>query len=83
MRSVPHSQRLLEGMLQADIVGFHTFGYSRYFLSCCTRMLGLETVSETPPTDKHAPPNWQKGPAQLAKRPRPTDKHAPPPARPL
>lgn len=25
--------------------GFHTFDYARHFLSCCTRMLGLEHVT--------------------------------------
>lgn len=26
----------------ADLIGFHTFDYARHFLSCCSRMLGLE-----------------------------------------
>ena len=26
-------------------VGFHTFDYARHFLSCCSRMLGLEHVT--------------------------------------
>ena len=25
--------------------GFHTFDYARHFLSCCSRMLGLEHVT--------------------------------------
>lgn len=28
--------------LLADLIGFHTFDYARHFLSCCSRMLGLE-----------------------------------------
>lgn len=26
----------------ADLIGFHTFDYARHFLSCCSRLLGLE-----------------------------------------
>lgn len=29
-------------MRHADLIGFHTFDYARHFLSCCSRMLGLE-----------------------------------------
>ena len=29
-------------MRAADLIGFHTFDYARHFLSCCSRMLGLE-----------------------------------------
>ena len=25
--------------------GFHTFDYARHFLSCCSRMLGLEHIA--------------------------------------
>ena len=32
---------ILRGLLNADVVGFHTFDYARHFLSCCTRLLGL------------------------------------------
>ena len=33
---------MLRSLLNADVVGFHTFDYARHFLSCCSRMLGLE-----------------------------------------
>jgi trehalose 6-phosphate synthase/phosphatase len=33
---------LLNGMLGADLVGFHTHDYSQYFLRCVLRILGLE-----------------------------------------
>jgi hypothetical protein len=26
--------------------GFHTFDYARHFLSCCSRMLGVEHVTQ-------------------------------------
>ncbi len=33
---------LLEGLLGADLVGFHTHDYTRYFLKCVHRILGPE-----------------------------------------
>ena len=33
---------LLEGLLGADLVGFHTHDYTRYFLKCVHRILGHE-----------------------------------------
>lgn len=32
---------LLEGMLKADVIGFHTYSYSQYFLNSVLRILGL------------------------------------------
>lgn len=34
--------RLLEGLLSANLVGFHTYDYMRHFLSCVQRFLGHE-----------------------------------------
>jgi trehalose 6-phosphate synthase/phosphatase len=34
--------RLLEGMLGADLIGFHTHDYTQYFLHCILRDLGRE-----------------------------------------
>jgi trehalose 6-phosphate synthase/phosphatase len=42
-RCHPHRYELLEGLLGADLVGFHTYGYMRHFKSSVTRLLGLET----------------------------------------
>jgi trehalose 6-phosphate synthase/phosphatase len=33
---------ILEGLLGADLVGFHTHDYTQYFLRCVLRMLGYE-----------------------------------------
>ena len=33
---------LLEGLLGADLVGFHTYDYMQYFLRCILRILGYE-----------------------------------------
>ncbi|KAI3680818.1 hypothetical protein L6452_35594 [Arctium lappa] len=41
-RCIPMRTEILKGLLNSDIIGFHTFDYSRHFLSCCSRMLGLE-----------------------------------------
>mmetsp|Transcript_23901 Transcript_23901/g.28921 ORF Transcript_23901/g.28921 Transcript_23901/m.28921 type:complete len:851 (-) Transcript_23901:232-2784(-) len=45
-RAFPMRAELLRGLLNADLVGFHTFDYARHFLSCCSRMLGLEFESK-------------------------------------
>jgi len=44
-RTFPRREEVLRSMLNADLVGFHTFDYARHFLSCCSRMLGLEHVN--------------------------------------
>lgn len=40
---LPVRKAVLTGMLNCDLVGFHTYDYARHFLSSCTRMLGVET----------------------------------------
>lgn len=40
-RTFPNRDLVLRGLLNADVVGFHTFDYARHFLSCTTRLLGL------------------------------------------
>ena len=42
-RCHPNRLDLLEGILGADLVGFHTFGYLRHFRSSILRLLELET----------------------------------------
>ena len=39
----PRSRELAEGMLGADLIGFHTFGYMRHFRSAVLRLLGIES----------------------------------------
>lgn len=36
-------KEILEGMLGADLLGFHTYDYARHFLSTCQRVLDLRT----------------------------------------
>ena len=41
-RTFPWREELLEGMLGADLLGFHTYDYERHFLSSIKRILRLE-----------------------------------------
>lgn len=41
-RILPVRNKVLQGVLAADLIGFHTYDYARHFLSVCTRILGLE-----------------------------------------
>ncbi len=42
-RIFPWRKSLLWGLLGADLIGFHTLGYMRHFLSSLTHVLGLDT----------------------------------------
>jgi trehalose 6-phosphate synthase/phosphatase len=39
-RTLPHREAILEGLLAADLVGFHTAAYMRHFASAVQRILG-------------------------------------------
>ncbi|NJB37976.1 bifunctional alpha,alpha-trehalose-phosphate synthase (UDP-forming)/trehalose-phosphatase [Croceivirga sp. JEA036] len=41
-RTLPWREEVLEGLLGADLIGFHTYDYERHFLSSVRRLLGLE-----------------------------------------
>ncbi len=43
-RYLPWREDILQGMLGADLIGFHTYDYTRHFLSCVLRILGKEQV---------------------------------------
>nr|XP_016478522.1 PREDICTED: probable alpha,alpha-trehalose-phosphate synthase [UDP-forming] 9 [Nicotiana tabacum]XP_016478523.1 PREDICTED: probable alpha,alpha-trehalose-phosphate synthase [UDP-forming] 9 [Nicotiana tabacum]XP_016478524.1 PREDICTED: probable alpha,alpha-trehalose-phosphate synthase [UDP-forming] 9 [Nicotiana tabacum]XP_016478525.1 PREDICTED: probable alpha,alpha-trehalose-phosphate synthase [UDP-forming] 9 [Nicotiana tabacum]XP_016478526.1 PREDICTED: probable alpha,alpha-trehalose-phosphate len=45
-RTLPVRDEILKGLLNCDLIGFHTFDYARHFLSCCSRMLGLDYESK-------------------------------------
>ena len=40
-RCLPRRKDILEGMLGSSLIGFQSYGYSRHFSSCCTRILGF------------------------------------------
>ncbi|CAA6665653.1 unnamed protein product [Spirodela intermedia] len=44
-RALPVREEILKALLNSDLIGFHTFDYARHFLSCCSRLLGLEYQS--------------------------------------
>jgi len=39
-RLLPERKEILEGLLGADLIGFHIYDYARHFLSSCLRLLG-------------------------------------------
>ena len=41
-RYLPWREEILQGMLGADLIGFHTYDYTRHFLSCVLRILGID-----------------------------------------
>ncbi|KAI6698171.1 hypothetical protein NL676_018290 [Syzygium grande] len=45
-RTIPVRDKILKALLNCDLIGFYTFDYARHFLSCCSRMLGLDYESK-------------------------------------
>lgn len=41
-RILPWRKEILEGMLGADLIGFHTYNYQRHFFSSVRRLLGFD-----------------------------------------
>lgn len=46
-RLVPERRALLEGLLGADLLGFHIYDYARYFVNSCVRVLGVTSHQST------------------------------------
>ena len=42
-RALPVQSQILRGLLQGDLIGFHTYDHVRHFLGACARLLGMET----------------------------------------
>src|SRR3546814_12165745 len=42
-RALPQRKEILEGLLGADLIGFHIYDYARHFLSSCLRLLGVSS----------------------------------------
>ena len=53
IRVLPWRMELLRGMLGADLIGFHTFGYMRHFLSAVSQQLGLPNQNGQIETPSH------------------------------
>lgn len=45
-RTLPSRRLLVEGMLGADLVGFHTASYAEHFTEAATRLLGLAELGD-------------------------------------
>ncbi|BGP26713.1 alpha,alpha-trehalose-phosphate synthase, glycosyltransferase family 20 protein [Rhodotorula toruloides] len=41
-RTLPVRREILLGILNCDLIGFHTYDYARHFISSCSRLLGLK-----------------------------------------
>ncbi|MGQ1785135.1 MULTISPECIES: bifunctional alpha,alpha-trehalose-phosphate synthase (UDP-forming)/trehalose-phosphatase [unclassified Saccharicrinis] len=41
-RILPWRREIVQGMLGADLIGFHTYDYERHFFSCVRRLFGYE-----------------------------------------
>lgn len=41
-RNMPWREEILQGMLGADLIGFHTYDYERHFISSVRRLLGYD-----------------------------------------
>jgi trehalose 6-phosphate synthase/phosphatase len=52
-RCHPCRRELVAGMLGADLVGFHTFGYLRHFCDSVQRLLGIEAELTHIRSDRH------------------------------
>ncbi|KAG8529322.1 uncharacterized protein KY384_005958 [Bacidia gigantensis] len=46
-RILPVRSEILNSVLHADLIGFHTCDYSRHFLSACSNILGASTTTRT------------------------------------
>jgi trehalose 6-phosphate synthase/phosphatase len=44
-RLLPWRHELLNGLLGADLIGFHTYDYARHFISSVRRLLGIEDTA--------------------------------------
>ncbi|WP_216679824.1 bifunctional alpha,alpha-trehalose-phosphate synthase (UDP-forming)/trehalose-phosphatase [Hymenobacter siberiensis] len=53
IRVLPWRTELLRGILGADLIGFHTFGYMRHFLSAVSQQLGLPNQNGQIETPSH------------------------------
>ncbi len=53
-RVLPHRERVLRGLLGADLIGFHTHDYQRHFSDSLLSVLGLETEVDRLEVEGHS-----------------------------
>jgi trehalose-6-phosphate synthase len=46
-RCLPQRTLVLEALLDSDLIGFQTYGFTRHFISACARLLHLDTLFMT------------------------------------
>ncbi len=47
LRGIPWRDELLEGLLGADLISFHTYNDTQHFLNACTHILGRSTTNNS------------------------------------
>ena len=52
LRILPWRREIVEGVLGADLIGFHTFDYERHFMSSVRRLLGYDNILNTVKLDE-------------------------------
>ena len=52
LRILPWRREILEGIIGADLIGFHTYDYARHFISSVKRLLGHEVNFNTVTLEK-------------------------------
>ncbi|KAF4323942.1 hypothetical protein BBO99_00002374 [Phytophthora kernoviae] len=52
-RMLPVGKEILEGLLGADLLGFHTYDYARHFIAACARVPGAQTSPKGVEHDDH------------------------------
>ena len=52
-RTLPYREELLQGLLGASLIGFHTFNYQRHFSSSVLHILGIEAEFSRIKLDTH------------------------------
>jgi len=50
-RQLPWREEIINGLLGADLIGFHTYDYVRHFFSCTRRLMGLDDSLNVISTD--------------------------------
>ncbi len=52
-RALPHREELLQGLLGASLVGFHTYSYQRHFRSSVLHILGIDSEMDIIELETH------------------------------
>ncbi|MFC2119117.1 bifunctional alpha,alpha-trehalose-phosphate synthase (UDP-forming)/trehalose-phosphatase [Bacteroidota bacterium] len=46
-RILPYREKIIQGLLGADLIGFHTYDYARHFISSVKRLMGYDVEFNT------------------------------------